>query len=69
MKVGLKEENNNVKSKFKSMETNKEKVVTRTVMSGQIEGSRKFLRPRVNQLESNFNWGKIIRKLLKTKKK
>jgi hypothetical protein len=61
-------QNNNVKVKKKSMETNKNKVVTRTVISGQMEGSRKYLRPKVNQLESNFNWGKIIRKLLKTKK-
>ena len=49
------------------METNKGKLNIRTVMSGEIEGSRKLLRPRVNQLETNFNWGKIIRKLLKTK--
>jgi len=61
--------NNNNKSKKKSMETNKEKLNIRTVMSGEIEGSRKFLRPRVNQLENNFNWGKIIKKLLKTKRK
>jgi len=51
------------------METNKENSSIRTVMSGQMEGSRELLRPRVNQLESNFNWGKIIRKLLKTKRK
>jgi hypothetical protein len=51
------------------METNKENLSIRTVMSGQMEGSRELLRPRVNQLESNFNWGKIIRKLLKTKRK
>jgi hypothetical protein len=61
--------NNNNKSKKKSMETNKENLSIRTVMSGQMEGSRELLRPRVNQLESNFNWGKIIRKLLKTKRK
>jgi len=61
--------NNNVKSKFKSMETNKEKMVTRTVISGKMEGSRKYLRPKVNQVKSNFDWGKIIRKLLKTKRK
>ena len=61
--------NNNNKSKKKSMETNKENSSIRTVMSGQMEGSRELLRPRVNQLESNFNWGKIIRKLLKTKRK
>ncbi len=53
------------------METNKnkDKITTRTVISGQMEGSREFLKPRVNQLESNFDWGKIIRKLLKTKRK
>ena len=51
------------------METNKEKLNIRTVMSGKMEGSREFFRPKVNQLESNFNWGKIIRKLLKTKRK
>jgi hypothetical protein len=63
--------NNNNKSKKKSMETNKNKnkITTRTVISGQMEGSREFLKPRVNQLESNFDWGKIIRKLLKTKRK
>jgi hypothetical protein len=60
---------NNNKSKKKSMETNKNKITTRTVISGQMEGSREFLKPRVNQLESNFDWGKIIRKLLKTKRK
>lgn len=51
------------------METNNDKIITRTVISGKMEGSRKYLRPNVNKLESNFNWGKIIRKLLKTKRK
>jgi len=59
---------NNNKSKKKSMETNKEKLVSKTVLSGQMEGSRKYLRPKVNQVKSNFDWGKMIRKLLKTKK-
>jgi len=60
---------NNNKSKKKSMETNKEKLVSKTVLSGKMEGSRKYLRPKVNQVKSNFDWGKMIRKLLKTKKK
>ena len=51
------------------METNKEKLVSKTVLSGKMEGSRKYLRPKVNQVKSNFDWGKMIRKLLKTKKK
>lgn len=51
------------------METNKEKMVSRTVISGKMEGSRKYLRPKVNQVKNNFDWGKIIRKLLKTKRK
>ena len=51
------------------METNKNKIITRTVISGQMDSSRELLRPRVNQLKSNINWGKIIKRLLKTKKK
>ena len=53
------------------MGTNKKIVeeITRTVISGQMEGSREIMRPRVNQLKSDFNWGKIIRRLLNTKKK
>jgi hypothetical protein len=41
----------------------------RTVMTGNINGSREIMRPNVNQLNSPFNWGKIIKKLLKTKRK
>jgi hypothetical protein len=41
----------------------------KTVLTGKFKGSREFFRPKVNQLENNFNWGKMIKKLLKTKKK
>jgi hypothetical protein len=52
------------------MKTEKnERVVTRTVMSGNIEGSREIMRPNVLKLDKSFNWGKIIKKLLKTKRK
>lgn len=51
------------------METNKNKIITRTVISGQMDSSRELLRPRANQLKSDFNWGKIIRRLLKSNKK
>ena len=51
------------------MKTEKnERVVSRTIMTGNIEGSREIMRPNVVQLDNTFNWGKIIRKLLKTKK-
>ena len=34
-----------------------------------IKGSREIMRPNVVQLDNVFNWGKIIKKLLKTKRK
>jgi hypothetical protein len=52
------------------MKTEKnERVVTRTVMSGNIEGSKEIMRPNVLKLSNSFNWGKIMKKLLKTKRK
>jgi hypothetical protein len=39
------------------------------VMSGNIKGSREIMRPNVVKLDNSFNWGKIIKKLLKTKRK
>jgi hypothetical protein len=43
--------------------------VMKTIMTGNIEGSREIMRPNVVQLDNTFNWGKIIKKLLKTKRK
>ena len=43
--------------------------VSKTVMTGKINGSREIMRPNVVQLDNGFNWGKIIKKLLKTKRK
>ena len=52
------------------MKTEKnERVVSRTVMTGKIEGSKEIMRPNVVRLDNSFNWGKIIKKLLKTKRK
>jgi hypothetical protein len=52
------------------MKTEKnERVVSRTIMTGNIEGSREIMRPNVLKLDNTFNWGKIIKKLLKTKRK
>ena len=39
------------------------------VMSGNIKGSREIMRPNMLQLDNQINWGKIIKKLLKTKRK
>lgn len=51
------------------METNREINGVRTVITGKIEGSKKHFRPKASQIENNFNWGRIVRKLLKTKRK
>ena len=52
------------------MKTEKnERVVSRTVMTGNIEGSKEIMRPNVQKLGNSFNWGKIMKKLLKTKRK
>lgn len=51
---------------------NKEKlkekeIMTKTVISGEMEGSKKYFRSKQNQLSVNPNWGKIFKKLLKKK--
>lgn len=51
---------------------NKEKlkekeIMTKTVISGEIEGSKKYFRSKQNQLSVNPNWGKIFKKILKKK--
>ncbi len=46
-----------------------EGVVIKTIMTGNIEGSKTIMRPDITQLNHGFNWGKIIKKLLKTKRK
>ena len=43
--------------------------VSKTIMTGKINGSKEIMRPNVTQLNSGFNWGKIIKKLLKVKRK
>lgn len=52
-----------------SMETNREINGVRTVITGKIEGSKNKFRRDVHEINVNINWGRIIRKLLKTKRK
>lgn len=42
---------------------------SREVLVGQFESSRRVLRPEFNEVKINLSWGKIIKKLLKTKRK